>query len=72
MNILLCGDFAQLSPVGDNALYTLPVASKASVAVMAGKTSYNAFTETIVLIEVMRQQGDSPSASQFRDVLSQL
>lgn len=53
MNILLCGDFAQLSPVGDNALYTLPVASKASVVVMAGKTSYNAFKETVVLTEVM-------------------
>ena len=47
MNILLCGDFAQLPPVGDSALYTLPLASKVSVAVIAGKAAYDAFTEMV-------------------------
>ena len=72
LNILLCSDFAQLPPVGDSALYTLPLASKASVAVIAGKTAYDAFTDTVVLTEVMRQQGNSSSACQFREVLDQL
>lgn len=72
MNILLCGDFAQLCSVGDNALYTLPIASKVSVVVIGGKAAYDAFTETVGLTEVMRQQGDSSFACQFREVLNQL
>ena len=72
MNILLCGDFAQLSSVGDNALYTVPIASKASIAVITKKTAYDTFTETVVLTEVMRQQDNLSSACQFREVLNQL
>lgn len=72
MNILLYGDFAQLSPVGDNALYTVPIASKASVAVITGKAAYDTCTETVVLTEVMRQQDNLSSACQFREVLNQL
>ena len=34
--------------------------------------SDDAFTEMVILTEVMRQQGDSSSAQQFREVLSQL
>ena len=72
MNILLYSDFAQLSPVGDNALYTVLIASKASVAVITRKAAYDTFTETVVLTEVMRQQGNLSSACQFREVLNQL
>ena len=72
MNVLLYGDFGQLPSVGNSALYILPTASKASVAVIAGKTAYDAFTETVVLTEIMRQQGDSSFACQFCEVLNQL
>lgn len=54
INILLCDDFVQLSLVGDNALYTVPIAFKASVAVITGKAAYDTFTKTVVLTEVMR------------------
>lgn len=54
INILFCDDFAQLYPVGDNALYTLPVAFKALVAIIIKKVAYNAFIETVMLTEVMR------------------
>ena len=72
MNILLCGDFGQLPPVGNSVLYTLSTAFKASVAVIAGKAAYNTFMETVVLMEIMRQQSDLPSACQFCEVLNQL
>ena len=71
MNILLYSDFAQLSLVGDNALYTVSIASKASIAVITGKAVYDTFTETVVLTEVMRQQGNLSFACQFRKVLNQ-
>lgn len=63
MNIFLCDDFTQLSRVGDNILYTLSVAFKASVAVMVEKIFYNIFTETIMLIEIMQQINNLPFAS---------
>ena len=71
MNILLCGDFAQLSPVGDAALYS-KITKKSSVQKLAAKKIYEAFDETIVLKQIMRQQGESDLARQFRDTLSQL
>ena len=54
MNIFLCGDFAQLPPVLDIALYALLVAAKTSVKVIAGKNTYDAFTETVTLTKVMQ------------------
>lgn len=63
MNIFLCDDFTQLSRVGDNVFYNLSVTFKASVAVMAKKTFYNVFTETIMLIEIMQQKNDLLFAS---------
>ena len=72
LNILLCGDFTQLFLVGNSALYTLPLASKVSVAVIAEKAAYNAFTDIVVLMEVMRQQWNLSSTCQFCEVLDQL
>lgn len=54
MNIFLCRDFAQLSLVLDNALYTLLVAAKVFVEVMAEKNAYDAFTETVTLTKVIQ------------------
>lgn len=72
MNILLCGNFAQLPPVLDTALYALPAAAKVSVEIMTGKKAYDAFTETVALTGVMRQQGDSSSARQFCQTLAEI
>lgn len=72
INILLCGDSAQLPPVEDTASYALPAATKSSVEVMAGKSAYDTFAEIIALSETMRQQSHSPSACQFRQTLSEL
>ena len=70
MNILFCGDFGQLPPVAEHPLYSNP--EKVSIEVLGGQQAYAAFNETVALTEIMRQQGDSPSARQFREVLSQL
>lgn len=44
----------------------MPVATKVLGEVIAGKSEKrNAFTETVLLTEIMRQQSDSPSARQF-------
>lgn len=53
MNILLGGDFAQLSPVGDSALYS-KINKQSSVIKLVAKKGYDAFTDTIVLTESMR------------------
>lgn len=71
MNILLCGDFAQLPPVAAVAMYSTPK-PKANAEVHAGKVGYNAFTKTILLDENMRAQGTIPEAIQFRNVLGEL
>lgn len=72
MNIFLCGDFAQLPPVLDIALYALLVAAKISVKVIAGKNAYDAFTETVALTKVMQQQSNFLSACQFCQALAKL
>ncbi len=71
MNILFGGDFAQLSPVGDSALYS-KINKQSLVIKLAAKKAYDAFTETIVLTESMRQPEEDVEACQFRDTLSQL
>lgn len=53
MNIFLYSDFAQLFSIGNNMLYTLPVTSKTLVVNITKKTAYDAFTENVMLKEVM-------------------
>ena len=72
MNIFFCGNFGQLSLVSNSALYIFSTASKALIAVIAGKMAYNAFTETVVLTEIMHQQYNLLSVCQFYEVLNQL
>ena len=70
LNILFCGDFGQLPPVAATALYsTLPSENE---EVLAGLRAYKAIEQTIVLTQIMRQQGTSPEAVQFRHTLKQL
>ncbi len=70
MNILFCGDFGQLPPVLATALYNC--LHHDSEDVLAGRKAYKAFSETVVLSEVMRQQGTSPEAVLFRKTLDEL
>lgn len=70
MNILLCGDFAQLPPVGDNPLYSQP--RHTSPELQVAMAAYMAFTESIFLTQLMRQDGVSNSAVKFRAALSEM
>ena len=65
LNILFCGDFGQLAPVGDRALYN-------DEGPTAGRLAYRAFNRTIVLKEIMRQKGQSERARLFRRTLNQI
>ena len=55
VNVLLCGDFFQLPPVGGQPLYSL---KHSHVHAIKGHQLYRAFDRTIRLIQVMRQQGE--------------
>jgi len=72
-SILMFGDFGQLPPVGDKPLFNLQdLTGTAAVDIQSnyGKHVYMSFNESITLNRVMRQQGESPEAIQFREVLS--
>lgn len=61
INIALVGDFAQLPPVGDTPLYSLPssAASENGCLSRDGSTLYRLFTRSFSLQIVHRQGGDS-------------
>jgi ATP-dependent exoDNAse (exonuclease V) alpha subunit len=69
MNVLLCGDFFQLPPVGGQPLYSL---KHSHIDAIKGHQLYRAFDRTIRLIQVMRQQGEDEIATKFRQALSEL
>lgn len=54
INIFFNDNFDELYSVGDNAMYTLPVAFKALIAIIIKKVVYNAFIETVMLTKVIR------------------
>jgi len=73
-SLLMFGDFGQLPPVGDTALFNLThydESSNKNIDSNYGRSVYmNGINESITLNRVMRQQGDSPTAIRFREVLS--
>jgi len=71
LNILLCGDFFQLPPVLERALYQTVIPS-ASPEYHQGRRAYESFTTTVVLTHVMRQQGEDEESHQFQQALNEL
>jgi ATP-dependent DNA helicase PIF1 len=69
VNVLLCGDFFQLPPVGGKPLYSL---KHSHIDAIKGYQLYQAFDRTIRLIQVMRQQGEDEISTKFRLALSEL
>ena len=72
-HMALIGDFAQLPPVGDRALYVLPppqtdTSDNAQLS-RNGFTLYRSFTASFCLKVIHRQQGDSPQQQLFRTLL---
>ncbi len=72
LHILFCGDFGQLSPVLGKPLHHSLQQGGTEHEVHLGKRSYYAFDQTIVLKTMMHQQGDTPDARRFRDLLGSL
>ena len=70
LNVLLCGDFFQLPPVGGKPLYSLHQSSVP--ASIKGHSLYRAFDRTLHLTQVMRQQGLDDTATRFRRALNEL
>jgi ATP-dependent DNA helicase PIF1 len=70
INIVLFGDFYQLPPVCEQALYdTRPTNSPEGLAAQA---LYRLFDKTIVLKKIMRQQGEDETSIAFRETLEGL
>jgi ATP-dependent DNA helicase PIF1 len=69
VNILLCGDFFQLPPVGGQPLYSR---KQSHVDAIKGHQLYRAFNRTIRLTQVMRQQGEDDVSVRFRQALAEL
>jgi len=68
---LLVGDFHQLPPVGQAALYSnLP--TRPLELASHRKGAYEAIDQTAVLDQVMRQGGNNPKSTAFRTALTEL
>ena len=69
-HVALFGDFAQLPPVGDTALYSNPSDANTDAAALSrdGATIYRLFKDSFRLSVVLRQAG--PQRQPFRDLLN--
>ena len=69
INILICGDFFQLPPVGGKALFSTTYPHPEMIK---GHHLYMRFDHTVRLTQVMRQQGEDDTSVRFRAALSEL
>ncbi|XP_078371416.1 ATP-dependent DNA helicase Pif1-like [Oculina patagonica] len=66
ISVILLGDFGQLPPVGDRAIYSSP---SGSVLGDHGHSIYTLFVTVVILMENVRQAGNNPEAEMFRELL---
>ena len=71
LNILLVGDFHQLPPVGQAALYSNLPARPLELA-SHGKGAYEAIDRTAVLDQFIQQGGDDAKSFIFKTALAEL
>jgi ATP-dependent DNA helicase PIF1 len=74
-SILMFGDFGQLPPVGDTALFYLNLREGNSPAVLKvnhGREVYLSLSENLTLNRLMRQRGDDDDIRRLRQVLEHL
>jgi hypothetical protein len=69
LNVLLCGDFFQLPPVGGKPLFSR---FHTQVDTIKGHQLYQAFNRTLRLTQIMRQQGEDDISTRFRLALGEL
>jgi hypothetical protein len=78
LNVLLCGDFFQLPPVGGHCLFLRPRTNETTgknthnEGSLKGHHLYLGFNRTIRLTEVMRQRGEDERSIRFRQALGEL
>jgi ATP-dependent DNA helicase PIF1 len=70
INVVVCGDFHQLPPVGGTPLFSK--AKKLNAEKLVGQQAYRSLDTTVRLTKVMRQDGEDDDTVQFRETLSQL
>ncbi|EED12765.1 conserved hypothetical protein [Talaromyces stipitatus ATCC 10500] len=70
LNIILAGDFYQLPPVGQRALYYNKKLD--NLEEIHGRALYHDFRSTIELDVIRRQEGADPTSIAFRDALDHL
>ena len=64
ISMILLGDFGQLPPVSDRALY---VSGNGLIISDHGHSLYRLFN-TVVILDIMRQAGSNPEAIAFRSL----
>jgi ATP-dependent DNA helicase PIF1 len=69
LNVLLCRDFFQLPPVVGKPLFSR---SHTQVDAIKGHQLYRAFSRTLRLTQIMRQQGEDDISTRFRLALGEL
>lgn len=72
LTVVMFGDFAQLPPVGDPALYHVPTENNPPFVHQGSKLYRETFTKVFRLEQQMRQQGQGEDDMRFATVLAHL
>src|SRR5438876_1958206 len=72
LTVVMFGDFAQLPPVGDPALYHQPTENNPPFVHQGSKLYRETFTKVFCLEQQMRQQGQAEDDMRFAAVLAHL